>query len=323
MHDAPRFKAPLATEHLRALTLDARLHPRGLGHLSAASGLVCANGRAYVVADDEHHLAVFRDLASPGELHRIAPGDLPAPKAARKRRKPDLEALLLLPPLRANGRAALLAFGSGSRPNRHTGVVIPLSPQGAPLAAVRRFDLSPLYAPLRAALGEINIEGALLIGDELVLLNRGVAGRSESAAARFPLRRLRRVIAGDRAVVAPSAIRRYALGAIDGVPLGFTDGAALPDGGWAFSAVAEDTASSYADGACRGSAIGVVGAGGALRALQRLARPAKVEGIVVRSDAAGMDLCLVTDTDDPRLASCMLRARLDLAPESTTLRPRT
>jgi hypothetical protein len=318
MPDAPHFAAPLATERLRALTLDARLHPRGQGHLSAASGLVCANGRAYVVADDEHHLVVYRDLASPGELHRIAPGDLPVPKKARKRLKPDLEALFLLPPSRVNGRAALLAFGSGSRPNRHTGVAIPLGPRGDPLGAVQHFDLSPLYGPLRAALGEINIEGALLIGDELLLLNRGVAGRSESAAARFPLHRLLRVIDGDRSLVAPSTIRRYALGAIDGVPLGFTDGAALPDGGWVFSAVAEATDSSYADGECRGSAIGVVGADGELRALHRLVRPAKVEGVAVRVDTDGMSLCLVTDTDDPAESSSLLRARLDLAAESTT-----
>ncbi len=310
MPDAPRFKAPLATKHLRALTLDARLHPRGQGHLSAASGLVCANGRVYVIADDERHLAVFRDLASPGELHRFAPGDLPVPKGERKRLKPDLEALLLLPPLSEPGPAALLAFGSGSRPNRHTGVVIPLDSLGEPMVAVQHFDLNPLYEPLRAALGEINIEGAMLIGDELLLLNRGVAGRSESAVARYPLQRLRGVIAGDRNRVVPSAIRRYRLGAIDGVPLGFTDGAALPGGGWVFSAVAENTASSYADGECRGSAIGVVAASGELLALHRLARAAKVEGIAVRVDATGMSLCLVTDTDDPAENSSLLRARL-------------
>jgi hypothetical protein len=310
MPDAPHFAAPLATELLRTLTVDAGLHPRGQGHLSAASGLVCANGRAYVVADDEHHLAVYRDLASPGELHRIAPGDLPAPKKARKRLKPDLEALLLLPPVRVGGRSALLAFGSGSRPNRHRGVVIPLGPRGDPLGAVQSFNLSPFYGPLRAALGEINIEGATLIGDELLLLNRGVAGRSESASARYPLHRLRGVIAGDRGEVAPSAIRRYALGAIDGVPLGFTDVAALSAGGWVFSAVAEDTGSSYADGECRGSAIGVVGPDGELLALHRLVRRAKIEGVAARVDATGMSLCLVTDTDDPNQSSCLLRARL-------------
>ena len=40
------------------------------------------------------------------------------------------------------------------------------------------------------------------------------------------------------------------LGAVDGVPLSLTDGAPLPGGEWLFSAVAEDTSDSVADGAC-------------------------------------------------------------------------
>ncbi len=311
MNSLPFMPNALVAEPLRSLTVNAAEHPRGQAHFSAASGLVCAHGRVYVVSDDEHHLAVFRDLHKPGTLHRILPGDLPQSPKARKQLKPDLEALLLLPGLNGTPHGALLAFGSGSRPNRDTGIVIPLNTRGDPTPQVRRFDLKPLYEPLRAALGEINIEGAMLLADTLVLLNRGIAGQSDNAAVHYRRSELHAVVEGKRQVVAPRSIQPYRLGAIDGVELGFTDGTALAGGGWVFCAAAENTADSYADGPCRGSAVGVVSAHGELLALHQLADAAlKVEGIAARQHPAGLDICLVTDADDPRLSSQLLFTRL-------------
>ena len=316
MSDAPFTPTRLVARALRTLTVDPQTHPRRQPHLSAASGLVCAHQRAYVIADDEHHLAVFRDVRSPGELHRVFAGDLPRPKNARKRIKPDLETLLLLPsPDSATNGGALLALSSGSGPNRNLGVMIALDTAGEPAAPARSFSLDPLYEPLRERLGEINIEGALLLGDQLVLLNRGVPGRSGNAVARYPLRELFEVVAGRRLMLEPVSLRRYELGTIDGVPLAFTDGTALPDGGgWLFSAVAENTRSSYADGPCSGSVIGVVDGRGDLQALHRLALPFKVEGIAVNVDGYGTALCLVTDADDPARSSQLLLARLPATP---------
>lgn len=324
--------APLPTRRLRWLTLSPLAQGQGQGsaqgsaqgnarphpHLSAASGLVCAHGRAYVIADDEQHLAVFHDLASAGELHRLLPADLPVPKPARKRLKADLETLLLLPSVGRSRGQALVALGSGSRPNRNTGVVIPLSPGGAPRHAVHSFDLQALYEPLRQALGEINIEGAMLLGGGFALLNRGVAGRSDNALARYPLRALLDLIdgtssgtgSGTASAVPPTSIQRHDLGALDGVPLGFTDAAALPGGGWVFSAAAEDTPSSYADGRCIGSVLGVVAAQGGGVTLHRLASRDKVEGIALRTAGRRIDVCMVTDADDPACASSLLLARL-------------
>src|SRR5688572_10672841 len=96
-------------------------------HVSAASGLVCLDSIMYVVADDELHLGVFstRDRG-PGHLIRLFDGVLPEPAAARKQQKPDLEALTLLPAFPDFPHGALLAVGSGSRPNRHKGVLLGL-----------------------------------------------------------------------------------------------------------------------------------------------------------------------------------------------------
>ncbi len=295
----------LKAKLIRTLTIDPRHHPRAQPHLSSASGLVCAFGRVYVIADDEQHLAVFNNAQAPGALHRLLTGDLPVGKAERKRLKPDFETLLWLPTL-----AALLALGSGSRANRNVGVVVPLTADGEPSAGAHRFDLQPLYEPLRDTLGELNIEGAMLLGDEFVLLNRGVAGRSDNAAACYPLQALVDATRGELAALQPASIRRYALGRIGGVPLAFTDAAALQGGGWVFTAVAEDTSDSYADGHCKGSVVGVVDAQGEVVSMQRLDPALKVEGIAVRVDGWGMTVCLVTDADDPAQASQLLLAHL-------------
>ena len=297
----------------RLRTLTVRAHPRGQPHLSAASGLVCAHGRVYVMADDEHHLAVFGDLRSPGRLHRVLSGDLPHENEARKKRKPDLETLLLLRSAKADRRQALIALGSGSRKNRQTGIVIALGARGKVSGKVRRFDLRPLYEPLRDALGgEINVEGAIVTADQLLLLNRAVKGESVNAVAHYDLHDLRRLIGGVRRRIKPELVRSYNLGDIDGVALGFTDAAALPSGGWVFTAVAEDTDDSVADGPCTGSVVGVVDGRGKVREMRRLQPKMKVEGIDLCTTPKGMALCLVTDSDDPTRPSTLLLARLKL-----------
>ncbi|MET0332987.1 MAG: hypothetical protein ABW190_01845 [Rhizobacter sp.] len=293
----------MRTDTLRALTIEPRDHPRGVAHLAAASGLVCAFGRAYVVCDDEHQLAVFDHAERPGRLHRLLPGDLPADKTERKRRKADFEALLLC-------GERLVAFGSGSTPQRDTGVVLTLDPHGEPTGDTRPFDLSPLYRPLRAALGEINIEGAFLLGDELVLLHRGGQGQSRNAVVRYGRAQLLAVIDGRRGATQAPRITPFDLGQVNGVPLGFTDGAALSNGAWVFCAAAEDTADSYADGPCAGSVVGLVDARGRLVVRRELATLHKPEGIAARGVAGRIELCLVTDADDPARCAELLRASL-------------
>ena len=107
----------------------------------------------------------------------------------------------------------------------------------------------------------------------------------------------------------PRAIQRLELDELQGVALGFTDGAALADGRWLFSAVAENTADSYNDGACLGAVIGLVEADGQVRRLAQLAGRWKVEGIALAADG---NLLLVTDADDPQVAASLLRLPLVL-----------
>lgn len=305
---------------LQDLLLDPATHPRGQAHLSAASGLVRAGAWLYLVADDEHHLgllpagaAVLQHLpqAPLVQLHRILPGDLPAEPKARKKRKPDLEALALLPASPTHPHGALLALGSGSKPNRQRGVVIALDATGRPDGAAQVLDFSALYTPLRAEFADLNIEGAFVANDCLHLLQRGNKGDARNACISYPLAPLLAWLAGTRAAPpAPLRTTLFDLGMVDGVPLGFTDGAALAGGagGWIFSAVAENTDDSYADGECVASAIGWVGADGRLLRIASLEGAPKVEGIALDGKER---LLMVTDADDPERASRLWVVALD------------
>lgn len=307
--NAARNAAPLAVQTLRTLSLDPGGHPRGQSHLSAASGLVCHAGRVYVIGDDELHLAVFADRHSPGVLHRLFEGALPEGKKARKRAKPDLETLLWWRD--ALGGPALLALGSGSRENRQRGVTIPLNAAGDPSAPMQPFELAPLYEPLREEFDSVNIEGAFVLGDELVLLNRGLADGRDNAAVHYRLRDVQTLVMGDSTRRPPRAVHHHRLGGVNGVALGFTDGKSLGnDGrsGWAFTAVAEDSDDAVADGGFLGSVVGMIDGQGALVALRRLAPEVKVEGIDVQRQGGATMLCMVTDADDPELPASLLMA---------------
>lgn len=284
---------------LSELLVDAAAHPRRQPHLSAASGLVLLGGRLYLVADDEHHLASLQPDGSGLQLHRLLDGDLPRDKAERKRRKPDLEALAALP---SPGATTLLALGSGSTPLREQGFLLALGAAGEP-ERVRAVDLRALYRPLRAHFADLNIEGAFVCDGALHLLQRANTGSTLSACIRFELDAVQAWLRGRSPAPALQSVLRMELGTAGGVPLGFTDGAPWPGGGWVFSAVAEDTADSYSDGACAGSVIGWVGQDGRVLHVEPVAGAPKIEGI---APVSATRILAVTDADDPASASRLL-----------------
>jgi hypothetical protein len=297
----------LQPTHLRDLRVEPGSHPRGQQHLSAASGLVRVGEWLYLVADDEHHLGLMPADGAPAgwvQLLRMLPGDLPAGKRERKRHKPDFEALAFLPPVPGHPEGALWALGSGSRPNRERALLMPIAGGQPPAGAAAAIDLAGLYEPLRAEFPDLNIEGAFVDGQRVRLLQRGNKGDARNACIEYSLTELWDWLAGERRQAPPAlAVRQFSLGDADGVPLGFTDGAARAGGGWVFSAAAEDTHDSYRDGACAASAIGWVSEDGTLERLERIAGAPKVEGIAFAADGR---LLAVTDADDPARPSALL-----------------
>jgi hypothetical protein len=282
-------------------------------HLSAASGLVRVGSRAFVVADDEHHLGVF-DLSDPqpGRLLPLFDGDLPPGHTARKAAKPDCEALLHLPPFGGYPFGALMALGSGSRPSRQRAALVAFDAAGQLHGPARAVDLGPLLAPLHDTFPDLNIEGAFIRGDMLCLLQRGNGRAGINACIELPWADLQAWLVSAGPAPRPALIRRFDLGSLGGVPLSFTDGAALPDGGWLFSAAAEDSPDTYNDGACAGSALGIVNPDGTIRMLEPLSLAGKVEGVAASPSGDRLDVWMVTDADDRSRPALLLAASLRL-----------
>lgn len=274
--------------------------------VSAASGLVMIGSTLYVVADDALHLGVYK-LDDPhfAQHLRLREGDLPADAKARKKAKPDFEALALLPPAPQHPHGALLAVGSGSKTNRQQAVLVPLDAQGHATPTVTTLDFAPLYAALQ--LDDCNIEGAVVCGEQLVLLQRGNNRHERSALMMVPLS----VVSSCKGGVAEGRgghalqVIPVTLPTINNVPLGFTDALLLPNGNLLFSAVAEDTDDSYNDGACLGAAIGEITLQGDVLRCEWLATPHKIEGIALSDD--GSLLYAVTDADDPNVMTSLLQ----------------
>ena len=297
---------------IRELDLLAPPSPKRPAYLSAASGLVCVHSLIYVVADDELHLGVFGAADNkPGHLIRLFDGELPDSAIKRKKRKPDCEALALLPPHGAYPHGALLAFGSGSRPNRYRGAILTLDSEGAVCAPVQVIDLSALLVPLIDEFFMLNIEGAVVSADELRLFQRGNKANKENAVIRFSLSAALDAFCSETPrPIKPIDVDRFDLGQIDGVPFSFTDAAALPNGDMVFTAVAENTDNAYDDGQCAGAAIGLIDAGG-IRWLRRLDQAHKIEGVAARMDGDSLKLLLVTDADDAAIPAYLLSTMIE------------
>lgn len=277
--------------------------------VSAASGLVVTRDGLCVIADDELFLGMY-DRSGRTLAHvPLLAGALSERHGERKRHKPDLEALALLP----DGR--LLALGSGSTASRMRAVVV----APADGFSVREVSLEPLYQRLATELPELNIEGAAVHRDALWLAQRGNGARAENALVKLSLSQVLREleVSGRAARLSPAALAEIvpvSLGELDGVPLGLTDLASDPLHGLLFSAAAEGVASTYYDGPCLGSALGFIGERGQVHQRVRVhsEKPCKIEGIVVEQGAGEASrLWLVADPDDRSRPAPLFSASLN------------
>jgi hypothetical protein len=294
---------------IRKLDLAEGSEPRRPAWLSAASGLVRTADEFCVVADDELHLGRFTlDAGRAGRLLRLFPGDLPNARKRRKKRKPDIEVLMRLPANVGFPHGALLALGSGSGARRCRGALLALGANGRVTGRARAIDATDLFARLSRSFDDLNLEGGWVAGNTLHLLHRGNKGSSRNAVLRWDLKPVLRGLVHERALpdADPLDMREFDLGDVQGVPLCFTDASPLPQGGWLFSAVAENTSSAYADAHCLGSAIGRVDARSRLRWIRPVSRKLKIEGIDAQQVGAQLEAWLATDADDPLVAASLL-----------------
>jgi hypothetical protein len=298
---------------VRTLTLATPTQSGRPAYLSAASGLVHVGNKLYVVADDENYLGIFSDTSNePGVLKQLFSQELPLEQIERKAKKRDLEVLTFVPPYSEYHHGALMALGSGSKKRRDKGAIISFDSHGMLHDKVNHLDLSFVYKQLRDHVAELNIEGAIIVDDDIVLLQRGHVG-SPNAVIRCNADAFFSVINGSDKKLQLS-IQQYDLGAIEGIPLCFTDATTLPDGTVIFAAAAEDTSDSYLDGQCKGSAIGVLTPEGELGNITLVDKVIKAEGIAARVIDGKVHLIMVTDADDSAIAAQVYSAKVNSMP---------
>jgi hypothetical protein len=285
-------------------------HP---GHVSAASSLVRHEGLLLVVADDELSLVIFDEKElGPGHLIDILEGELPTDQAERKKEKPDLESLALLPPFGGFPHGALFAVGSGSSDKRMRGALVPLDGHGHPIDDARTVDLSELYEGLARDIEHLNIEGCAAEGDRFYLAQRGNAPDSDDALIVLDWDALSAPLRDGRPPSTDAVIgtQKYDLGQLRGVDLSFSDLSPIGDGRLAFSSSAEDSGDTISDGEIFGSALGILRPGGDIEYHEPVDGLVKIEGIDARRDERGIEILIVMDADDPSRPSPLLGATI-------------
>ncbi len=315
--------APARLIHLESLLYATDDASAPTPHVRAGSAIRRWRGRLVVAQDDVSALAEVGEAEASGG-RRVAAWLLPAdadgarvhaPTKAGKAAKMDLEASVVLP----DGR--LVVFGSGAKPARERLVVLE-GPPGAEVARV--VDGHALYAALAGrkdfAGPGLNLEGVVVVGEMLRLFQRGngapVDGMARfSAVGDLGLADFVTWLDASPGANAPPRLlsaRPVDLGSVAGVPWGFTDAVALPDGRVAFLAGAEASADAVSDGAGFGKRIGlfddagravlvdILDAGGAPTRL-------KLEGLelLAQADDGTCTFAVVADMDDPEVPTAL------------------
>jgi hypothetical protein len=243
---------------------DARLLPPDCPPFVRSASAIRRWGTSVVVVQDDVNVLAVREgeagsflplILGPGTDGHFRFDDA----LGNKRLKLDLEAATELP----DGR--LLLFGSGSSPARQTLVLVTKA------GTVHWVDGSDLYANLRReplfAGSELNLEGALVVGDVLHLVQRGNGAPQPTvlpvnAIGELPLEELARWLDGIGPAPELTRIRRYELGRGGRARFGFTDVALHHDGSLVFIACAEDSPDATQDGEVLGCRFGVIEGGG-------------------------------------------------------------
>jgi hypothetical protein len=278
----------------------------------AASGIVVVDDALLVIQDDASFIAVVKPTG-PGA--RSIP--LPAGPGGRrrfedalgnKRDKLDLEACVRI-------ERQVLAFGSGSLPQRERVVVIEVD-GGA--EALRVVDGAALYAGLRRAWGlspdEVNVEGVAIVSGAMRFFHRGNGPGGFAATCDVELRPLATWLdGGANDPPEPTRARRYDLGDVLGARFGFTDAQGLRDTA-VFLASAERSPNTIDDGEVIGSLVGVMRRDDVRVAplvdASKQPLAVKAEGIALDPRRKGIAF-VVLDADDPERPSELCEVRLE------------
>jgi hypothetical protein len=307
----------LEVKKIRELTMK-KSQALSAAYVSAASGIAVAGKHVYIVADDQLCLACFKlDDDEPGDWLRLFSGDLPSEHAQRKKVKPDLEAICVLPAHNHANQGALLVVSSGSKEWRCNSCLLPLNDAGKIVGEPLPLDLSALFSFLRTKVTKLNIEGVCVYGEKLLLANRGNSKHGDNAIIALDLNKFLHQAYDTHNIDGQSFlfVHHNELGRVKNVPLSFTDLCAISGGQIIYCAAAESTDDDYVDGPCAGSALYVGDGKFENLRTEILDTSLKVEGIYAKAVENGgkeVELILVTDGDADSSIATMLSTRLTL-----------
>lgn len=275
-------------------------------YVRAGSSLARFDGKLAIVQDDASFVALLdRDGSVRAVPLPAGPGGARLFDEARgnKKQKLDLEACV------AAGDE-LWAFGSGSAAGRD--VVVRLA-RGSHAVSMSR--ATSFYDALRTRSefsgSELNVEGAVVVGAELWLFNRGNGAPTPvvpavDAIVRLDLDALRAHLDAGGPVPALSRVEAFDLGTASGFRLTFTD-ATVTATDLLYLAAAEASPDATRDGPVAGVSLGVLGEDlrHTILADERGAPLLdKLEGLAA-GDEEGL-VYAVADKDDPNLPSELL-----------------
>lgn len=261
--------------------------------LGSASGLIYHDNTIVGIGDNSTYLYEYHIDDSKLEKHPLA---IISQEATPKEFKSDFEAI-------TQYEDSLYIFGSGSTDKRNKMLKVDAKTK----KVISVTDLSDLYFSLQS-FGEIkpedfNIEGAIYNGNTWYLFNRGNGKTNQNILFSVDGKNL----TNEYRVV----VNNYKLPKIKGVRTSFTDAIQVEDKIY-FLATAEDTISTYNDGAILGTIIGRID----LKTMKidftkQITDNHKLEGITLyhKSDEA-IEFILCEDNDTEALESNIYKLKV-------------
>jgi hypothetical protein len=233
-----------------------------LDTIPSGSGLAVSAGSIYLVGDDTPYLfALNRQYQVTNQylLLQEWAGSRRIPKSS----KPDLESITVAP---WEGEPSLLIFGSGSKsPERDSLLVMPLNALNNP----GKYSLTRLYDAICSKEGigrdSLNLEGAVMAGTNLWLLNRGTNSIIIIDWSKLSVY-IKSPVADPQAADTPLSessldieVHQHQLPYISGKQARFSGACAIPGTSLIlFTASVEDTENWIDDGEVLGSLVGVL-----------------------------------------------------------------
>ena len=291
-------------------------------HVRAASGIAWIDDNFVIVQDDVNFIALVDS-----RTEKVTAITLPEGEGGKrqfddlrgnKKFKMDLESCALVP---YEDQKWMITFGSGSNSYREK-IVILKGLIDNPQPEI--YDASALYEVLRSseefAGSEMNIEGAIFLGEKIRLFNRGNGASSEkltpvNASCDIDWISLHTyLINPNKRPPLIENITRYELGTLDNLSLGFTD-ATICKGTIFFSAAAEDSPDAVTDGRVAGSVLGFINGENNIYSTELIDKEGnrfcgKVEGLTFMENDCKKAF-VVVDQDSPNEPSQLCEVELD------------